>query len=122
MRHPRNSRTALSQRVSLDRSEIIILDVSNVSYTFFIIINTIYILQSTTPSPPPTTDVELNVDWTYAAGVTTVKMIISNLKISQWLALGFSLDDQMVLNLLIVYRIIYLVLIRERIMYLFVNI
>jgi hypothetical protein len=43
-----------------------------------------------------TTDVIVNITWTYANGITAVKMKINNLKTSQWLALGLSLDDEMV--------------------------
>jgi hypothetical protein len=76
----------------------------------FRIIN-IYILQITTTVTsgastslsstiaPQTNDVGVNISWTYTNGITAVKMIVNNLKISQWLAMGLSLDDSMVLNL-----------------------
>ena len=41
-------------------------------------------------------DVGVNVRWSYANSVTTVQMNIENLKASQWVALGLSLDDKMV--------------------------
>jgi hypothetical protein len=40
----------------------------------------------------------MNISWTYTDGITAIKMEINNLKRSQWLAIGFSLDDSMVLN------------------------
>jgi len=77
----------------------------------------------TTTTAPQTNDIKVNISWTYIDGITNVKMIINNLKVSQWFAIGLSLDDLMVLNLFRFYRIIYLVIFnREKIMYLFVNI
>jgi hypothetical protein len=45
---------------------------------------------------PPTSNVGVNITWTYTNGVTAVIMGITNLKTSQWLALGLSLDQSMV--------------------------
>lgn len=53
---------------------------------------------STVPTPSPqTNDVGVNISWTYANGVTTIKMLIKNLRASQWLAMGLSLDEFMVI-------------------------
>jgi len=51
---------------------------------------------TTTTTPSPTSDVGGNISWTYANGVTAVKMQINNLKVSQWSAIGLSLDQTMV--------------------------
>ncbi len=77
---------------------------------------------ATTTSTPQTHDVDVNITWTYLNGITNVKMTVNNLKISQWIALGLSLDELMVLNLLILLHRILFVYHREKIMYLFVNI
>ncbi|CAF1221499.1 unnamed protein product [Adineta steineri] len=50
---------------------------------------------TTTPIVSQTSDVGVNINWTYTNGLTSVKMQINNLKTSQWLALGLSLDQQM---------------------------
>jgi hypothetical protein len=77
----------------------------------------------TSTTAAQTNDISANISWTYIDGITNVKIIINNLKVSQWFAIGLSLDDLMVLNLFRFYRIIYLVVFnREKIMYLFVNI
>ncbi|CAF3697979.1 unnamed protein product [Rotaria sordida] len=49
----------------------------------------------TTTTVPQTNDVGVDINWTYASGITSVKMKINNLRTSQWLALGLSLDDFM---------------------------
>ncbi|CAF1013631.1 unnamed protein product [Rotaria sp. Silwood1] len=50
----------------------------------------------TTPSiGPQNNSNEVRINWTYENGVTSVKMQINNLKTSQWLALGLSLDNKM---------------------------
>ncbi|CAF4085300.1 unnamed protein product [Adineta steineri] len=83
MRHARNARRPLSKNVLLNQSETINVDESVI----------------TTPMPittvSPATDIRVNVSWTYTNGVTDVKMIINNLKTSQWLAIGLSTDDSM---------------------------
>ena len=38
----------------------------------------------------------VNVSWTYTNGMTTVTMRVDNLQTSHWLAVGLSLDDNMV--------------------------
>jgi len=53
----------------------------------------------TSTTTPQINDIGVNISWTYSDGITNVKMIINNLKISQWCAIGLSLDDKMVLNL-----------------------
>ncbi|CAF3082951.1 unnamed protein product [Rotaria sp. Silwood2] len=50
---------------------------------------------STATTASTINDIGVNINWAYASGITTVKMIINNLKISQWLAIGLSLDDFM---------------------------
>ncbi|CAF1067872.1 unnamed protein product [Adineta steineri] len=79
IRHARNARTPLSKNVLLNQPEIINLDE----------------LVTTTTTASPATDIRVNVSWTYTNGVTDVRMIITNLKISQWLAIGLSTDDSM---------------------------
>ena len=53
----------------------------------------------TATTPLYANNVEVDIEWTYINGITTVKMRINNLKISQWAAMGLSLDDSMVLTL-----------------------
>ncbi|CAF3874465.1 unnamed protein product [Rotaria sp. Silwood2] len=50
---------------------------------------------NTSPITSPSDDAGVIISWTYDNGVTVVKMEINNLKTSQWLALGLSLDDKM---------------------------
>ncbi|CAF1023798.1 unnamed protein product [Adineta ricciae] len=49
----------------------------------------------TTTTIQPIVGVQLAVNWTYASGVTSVKMQITNLQASQWCAFGLSLDKNM---------------------------
>ena len=79
-------------------------------------------ITTTTTATPQTNDVDVNITWTYLNGVTNVKMTVNNLKISQWIALGLSLDELMVLNSLILLHQTLYFHHREKIMYLFVNI
>jgi hypothetical protein len=59
-------------------------------------------ITATTTTPiPQTNDIDLNITWTYLNGITNVKMMVNNLKISQWIAIGLSLDELMVLILFI---------------------
>ena len=44
-------------------------------------------------------DVGVHIRWSYKNSVTMVQMNIENLKASQWVALGLSLDDKMVVYL-----------------------
>jgi hypothetical protein len=53
---------------------------------------------TTITTTPQTSDIDVNIAWTYLNGITSVKMIINNLKISQWVSIGLSLDDLMVFN------------------------
>lgn len=53
----------------------------------------------TSTTAPQTDDISVNVSWTYNDGITNVKMISDNLKVSQWFSIGFSLDHLMVRNL-----------------------
>ncbi|CAF1387689.1 unnamed protein product [Rotaria magnacalcarata] len=50
---------------------------------------------TTTTAASQTNDIRVNITWSYAGSITTVKMMISNLKISQWLAMGLSRDESM---------------------------
>ncbi|UJR20943.1 hypothetical protein I4U23_024052 [Adineta vaga] len=50
---------------------------------------------ATTTAAPSTTSVGVNISWTYATGVTAVKMQVTNLNPSQYCALGLSLDQEM---------------------------
>ena len=49
-----------------------------------------------TTTTPATDRTGATISWTYASGVTSVKMKINNLQTSQWFALGLSLDAAMV--------------------------
>jgi hypothetical protein len=51
---------------------------------------------ATTITVPQTSDIGVNISWTYNNGITAVKMRVNNLKTSQWFALGLSLDQNMV--------------------------
>jgi hypothetical protein len=53
---------------------------------------------STTTIIPQTSNVGVNISWTYSNGTTAVQMQITNLQTSQWLAMGLSLDEEMVEN------------------------
>ncbi len=63
-------------------------------------IGTSTILSSTTTiattTVTQTSTAGVNVGWTYANGVTDVKMKLNNLQTSQWFAIGLSLDQSMV--------------------------
>ncbi|CAF4463078.1 unnamed protein product [Rotaria socialis] len=50
---------------------------------------------TTTTAAPHANNIRVNITWSYADSITTVKMVIDNLKISQWLAMGLSLDESM---------------------------
>ncbi|CAF1364790.1 unnamed protein product [Rotaria sordida] len=50
---------------------------------------------TTTSITSTSNDTGVVISWTYANGITAVKMQINNLKTSQWLALGLSLDSEM---------------------------
>ncbi|CAF1229846.1 unnamed protein product [Didymodactylos carnosus] len=45
-----------------------------------------------------TTDVSVNITWTYADGTTSIKMVTNNLNLQQWVALGLSVDEMMYLS------------------------
>jgi hypothetical protein len=59
-------------------------------------IGTSTISSSTTTTVTQTSTAGVNIGWTYANGVTDVKMKINNLQTSQWFAIGLSLDQSMV--------------------------
>ncbi|CAF3848926.1 unnamed protein product [Rotaria magnacalcarata] len=61
----------------------------------FISEGNIFMKSTTTTAASQTNDIRVNITWSYAGSITTVKMMISNLKISQWLAMGLSRDESM---------------------------
>ncbi|CAF1163143.1 unnamed protein product [Rotaria sp. Silwood1] len=86
-----------SKTYQLQNAETIIFDDSdtNITDNNNTLSNSTGSSLTTTTTASPTNDVGVNVSWTYANGITTVKMVINNLKISQWFAMGISLDDFM---------------------------
>ncbi|UJR28575.1 hypothetical protein I4U23_009808 [Adineta vaga] len=78
-------RQALPQTVMLNQAEAIQIDPSMITTPS----------TGSTTSTPQSSDVAVNITWTYIAGITTVNMRINNLKASQWLAIGLSGDRKM---------------------------
>ncbi|CAF1556880.1 unnamed protein product [Didymodactylos carnosus] len=76
-----SNREAQNQLVLLNRGEKIVYNMNTPSQI------------STTPSP--TSTVSMDATWTFANGITDVKMVITNLKNKQWVAIGLSSDQSM---------------------------
>ncbi|CAF1587154.1 unnamed protein product, partial [Didymodactylos carnosus] len=76
-----SNREAQNQLVLLNRGEKIVYNMNTPSQI------------STTPSP--TNTIGIDVTWTFANGITDVKMVITNLKNKQWVAIGLSSDQSM---------------------------
>jgi hypothetical protein len=61
-------------------------------------VSTTTVSTSTTTTISPTADVSINVTWTFASetNVTSVVMIVKNLKSAQWAAIGLGQEQKMV--------------------------
>jgi len=96
--HDDGSYTALSNLVQLNQGQTILYRISLSNTTISPFTTTTISPFTTTSTASPTADVSVNVTWTFSIGtnVTSVVMIIKNLKSAQWAAIGLGQSQKMV--------------------------
>ncbi|CAF4412486.1 unnamed protein product, partial [Rotaria sp. Silwood2] len=88
IKHGSDSRFALPTAVMLNETDSVVHNVIATTDTSTSIDNV-----ATTTAP--NSNVGVIVNWTYSDGITSAQMSVVNVKISQWLAVGLSLDEYM---------------------------